>query len=84
LRGGSKYLVGRYEEGLEKVYSQNISRLDNQTPSSPDDTSSSKSSILGQRELFRRTSKIRDTSYNKCPLSRKSVLSLLWNSKQNV
>lgn len=47
---------------------QDVSRLDNQAPSSPDSTSASKGNVLRQRELLSWTVEIGYTGENEAPL----------------
>lgn len=47
---------------------QNVSRLDNQTPSGPDEAGASQGKVLSKGELLSGTGKVTDTSKNKSPL----------------
>lgn len=64
--GGLEY------EGLME-YIQDVLWLDDQAPASPDQTSGSKSDVLGQGELFSRTVKVVDSSNDNPPLFRDDV-----------
>lgn len=85
VKGGLVLLAGVVEEDTSGLGGANaeeeevdggeeqVARLDDEAPTSPDQTSGSKSSVLGERKVLCGTSKVGGTGEDETPLSRSIV-----------